>query len=49
MVAVDKDSNYPQGVPSTNLSGFTPNLEAIAGYRPDLVLASDDLKGLLRA
>ena len=47
VIAVDNDSNYPAGVPSTNLSGFTPNLEAIAGYRPDLVLASDDLKGLV--
>jgi len=47
VVAVDDQSNYPTGVPKTSLSGFTPNVEAIAGYRPDLVVASDDVKGLV--
>ncbi|HEX6235540.1 MAG TPA: ABC transporter substrate-binding protein, partial [Jiangellaceae bacterium] len=28
--------------PTTDLSGFTPNVEAIAGYDPDLVVASSD-------
>jgi iron complex transport system substrate-binding protein len=46
-VAVDDQSNYPTGVPKTSLSGFTPNVEAIAGYRPDLVVVSDDVKGLV--
>jgi len=37
VVAVDALSNYPKRAPRTQLSGFTPNAEAIAGYRPDLV------------
>ncbi len=40
VVAVDNDSNYPAGVPRTTLSGYTPNVEAIARYRPDLVVVS---------
>jgi iron complex transport system substrate-binding protein len=47
VVAVDDQSNYPTRAPRTKLSGFTPNVEAIAGYRPDLVVASGDAKGLL--
>lgn len=47
VVAVDQDSNYPAGVPKTSLSGVTPNLEAIAGYRPDLVVVSGDVEGLI--
>lgn len=47
VVAVDKQSNYPANVPSTSLSGFEPNVEAIAGYKPDLVVVSDDVKGLV--
>jgi cobalamin transport system substrate-binding protein len=42
VVAVDQDSNYPQRAPRTSLSGVTPNVEAIAGYHPDLVLISYD-------
>src|SRR5688572_2691950 len=38
VVAVDDQSNYPARAPRTELSGFTPNVEAIAGYRPDLVV-----------
>lgn len=37
VVAVDEFSTYPARAPRTKLSGFTPNAEAIAGYRPDLV------------
>lgn len=40
VVAVDQDSNYPKRAPRTSLSGYTPNVEAIAGYHPDLVLIS---------
>jgi iron complex transport system substrate-binding protein len=40
VVAVDQDSNYPARAPRTSLSGVTPNVEAIAGYHPDLVLIS---------
>jgi iron complex transport system substrate-binding protein len=40
--AVDSNSNYPQEAPKTDLSAFEPNVEAIAGYQPDLVVYSDD-------
>ncbi|MGA8115810.1 MAG: ABC transporter substrate-binding protein [Actinocatenispora sp.] len=40
--AVDDQSDYPADAPRTKLSGFKPNVEAIAGYRPDLVVLSYD-------
>jgi iron complex transport system substrate-binding protein len=46
VVAVDQDSNYPARAPRTSLSGYTPNVEAIAGYHPDLVVISYDPGGL---
>jgi iron complex transport system substrate-binding protein len=46
VVAVDDQSDHPKNAPKTTLSGFTPNVEAIAGYRPDLVLIAYDPKGL---
>jgi cobalamin transport system substrate-binding protein len=46
VVAVDDQSDYPKSAPKTMLSGFTPNVEAIAAYRPDLVVISYDPKGL---
>lgn len=42
VVAVDEYSNYPPEAPTTDLSGFTPNVEAIADYEPDLVVLSGD-------
>jgi iron complex transport system substrate-binding protein len=42
VVAVDSNSNYPKEAPTTDLSAYQPNLEAIAGYKPDLVVYSDD-------
>jgi iron complex transport system substrate-binding protein len=48
VVAVDDQSNYPPSAPTTKLSGFQPNVEPIAGYSPDLVIASDDPGGLVR-
>jgi len=42
VVAVDERSDFPEGAPVTDLSGYTPNLEAILGYEPDLVLTTDD-------
>jgi iron complex transport system substrate-binding protein len=42
VVAVDELSNYPARAPRTRLSGYTPNAEAIAGYRPDLVVVRTD-------
>src|SRR3954468_8445686 len=47
--AVDSSSNYPEGVPTTDLSSFTPNAEAIAKYDPDLVVLSDDMNGIVDA
>lgn len=47
VVAVDSFSNYPPEAPTTDLSGFQPNIEAIAGYEPDLVLISFDPGGLV--
>ncbi|MGF1431688.1 ABC transporter substrate-binding protein [Kitasatospora sp. LaBMicrA B282] len=47
VVAVDSTSNYPSGVPTSSLSGLTPNIEAIVKYSPDLVIASQDANGLV--
>jgi iron complex transport system substrate-binding protein len=49
VVAVDDQSDYPRNAPRTSLSGYTPNVEAIARYRPDLVVVSYDSKGLFNA
>jgi len=38
VIAVDDQSNFPPEAPMTDLSGFEPNVEAIAGYEPDLVV-----------
>jgi iron complex transport system substrate-binding protein len=45
--AVDDQSSYPASAPRTKLSGFTPNVEAIAKYKPDLVVISNDNGGKL--
>ena len=42
VVAVDEASSYPAEAPRTGLSGYTPNLEALASHRPDLVVYSSD-------
>jgi iron complex transport system substrate-binding protein len=44
VVAVDEYSNYPAEAVAlgTMLSGFEPNIEAISGFTPDLVIASYD-------
>jgi iron complex transport system substrate-binding protein len=49
VVAVDEQSDYPKSAPKTTLSGFTPNVESIASYRPDLVVAQFDPKGMAEA
>jgi iron complex transport system substrate-binding protein len=46
VVAVDMSSNFPRGVPKTSLNGITPNVEAIAGYNPSLVITDHDANGL---
>jgi iron complex transport system substrate-binding protein len=47
VLAVDDQSNYPAEAPVSDLSGFEPNVEAIAGYEPDLVVAAYDPGGLV--
>ena len=47
--AVDDNSNYPAEAPTTDLSAFTPNAEAIAEYEPDLVVLSNDQNGIVDA
>jgi len=42
VVAVDSMSNFPGNAPVTDLSAFTPSVEAIASYEPDLVFLSFD-------
>ena len=48
LVAVDDQSNYPPQVLDKphDLSGYQPNVEAIAAIKPDLVLIGDDSSGL---
>lgn len=41
VTAVDQYSYYPEEAPVTDLDAFTPNIEAIADYEPDLVIAQD--------
>ena len=49
VIAVDDQSDHPKSAPRTTLSGFIPNVEAIAAYRPDLVVIAYDPKGLSSA
>ncbi|HUW77276.1 MAG TPA: ABC transporter substrate-binding protein [Candidatus Nanopelagicaceae bacterium] len=42
VIAVDDQSTYPAKAPHSKLSGFTPNLEAIAAMHPDLVIDAYD-------
>lgn len=49
VVAVDDQSGYPANAPRTALSGLTPSAEAIAAYKPDLVVVSADTGGLVGA
>jgi iron complex transport system substrate-binding protein len=44
--AVDSDSDYPAAAPVTKLSAYQPNAEAIATYKPDLVIISNDIDGI---
>ena len=49
VVAADSYSNYPADAPTTDLSAYEPNVEAIASYDPDLVVYSDDLGDLQKS
>ncbi len=45
VIAVDDQSNFPPEADAvrTGLSGWEPNVEAIAGYEPDLVVMSEPI------
>ena len=47
VVAVDNWSTYPPEAPTTELSGFDPNIEAITSYEPDLVVIANDTNELV--
>jgi ABC-type Fe3+-hydroxamate transport system substrate-binding protein len=47
VVAVDSYSTYPANAPRTSLSGTQPNVEAIARYRPDLVVNDANVNNLV--
>jgi iron complex transport system substrate-binding protein len=49
VVAVDEFSDYPAEAPTTDLSGFEPNVEAVVAFEPDLVVVSDDLNEIVAA
>lgn len=49
VVAVDDNSNYPPEAPMTDLSGFAPNVEAVAEFEPDLVVLSDDVNDIVES
>ena len=42
VIATDEFSDYPAEAPTSELSGFTPNVEAIIALDPDLVVVSYD-------
>jgi iron complex transport system substrate-binding protein len=42
ILLVDSLSNYPKRAPISDISAFEPNVEAIVGKKPDLVLLSVD-------
>jgi iron complex transport system substrate-binding protein len=47
VLAVDDQSDYPANAPKTKLSGYQPNVEAIAAYKPDLVVIANDVGNLM--
>ncbi|GAA3745464.1 ABC transporter substrate-binding protein [Salinactinospora qingdaonensis] len=48
VVAVDEHSTYPAEAPDTDLSGFTPSVEAITSYDPDLVVLARSAEDAVR-
>jgi iron complex transport system substrate-binding protein len=49
LVAVDKNANYPAAADTfpTKVDAYEPNVEAIAGLSPDLVIVASDSGGLV--
>lgn len=46
VVAADSFSTYPKAAPTTKIQALDPNAEAIATYRPDLVVISDNVRNI---
>lgn len=46
VVAVDAFSYYPEEAPVTDIVGWDPNIEALAGFEPDLVITDSPLESL---
>jgi iron complex transport system substrate-binding protein len=42
VIAVDSLSNFPSSAPVSKLDAFSPNVEAIAAFKPDLVVLNAD-------
>ncbi|MEX2227013.1 MAG: helical backbone metal receptor [Dehalococcoidia bacterium] len=51
LAAVDNNANYPQGVAtlSGRVDAYQPNIEAIAGFEPDLVIVANNIDGIVEA
>ena len=47
VVAVDKNSNFPDEVPKGDLDAYEPNVEAVIDKEPDLVVLSNDANDLI--
>jgi len=48
VIAVDKNSNFPDEAPDGDLDAYKPNVEAIAGKQPDLVIVANDSNDLVK-
>lgn len=48
VIAVDTNSNYPADAPKGDLDAYKPNVEAIAGKQPDLVVLANDSNDLVK-
>jgi iron complex transport system substrate-binding protein len=49
VIAVDDQSDYPASAPRSKLSYLRPNAEAVAAYRPDLVVTPGEDAGFVAA
>ena len=49
VVAVDDYSTYPAAAPTTDLSGWDPNVEAVLSFEPDLVVIANDANEIIAA
>ena len=47
VIAVEAFSTFPPEAPRTDLSGYDPNVEAVASYEPDLVVIANDANDLI--